>query len=107
MRVSHMLRKLVSMTKLRMAKVTFEREVQRIHLLERDSVISRQCEQFKRRMEGILRKKDRVVSKEQFKDLDGILTSDSDLKDEVNKLGIEKVPNYVILGDIEMSECEK
>ena len=83
-----------------MAKITFDREVWQIHLMERDSVCAQQCERFSKRIDEILRKKEVVTSRVLLQDLKGILTSSNDLKKVAEKLGLEKVPNFVILGDV-------
>ena len=73
MKVSHMFSKLVARTKLRMAKNTFDREVWRIHLMERDSVHAQQCERFSKKTDGILRKKEVVTSRVLLQDLKGVI----------------------------------
>ena len=85
MKVSHKLCKLVAWTKLRIAKVPFEQEVWRIHLMERDSVHAQQCERFSKKIDGILRKKEVVTSRVLLQDLKGVLTSSNDFKKGAEK----------------------
>ena len=75
--------------------------------MERDIVRVQQCERFSRRIDGILRKKEVITSKELLQDLKGVLTSSADLKKEADKLEMKKIPNYVILGDVTVTEEEK
>ena len=102
----HMLSKAVSTLKLRMARVTFDRQVQRIKSIERSTIIQRQRKQFHARFDGMKRKKDKTKKKDLERDLNGIKVEDSELEKEAQKLGMCKQPNYVILGDITLSASE-
>ena len=101
-----MLHKFVSQTKLRMARSTFDREILSIESLERKMILEKQGSRLAKRMKGMLAKK-KIVSDAQLRqDLKGILINDDELSKEASKLGMAKVPNYVILGDLTLNNHE-
>ena len=52
-------------------------------------------------------KKQIITSKDSVDRLRGIKVTDADREQVAKDLGIEKIPNYVIIGDITLSEHEK
>ena len=70
-------------------------------------ILEKQGSRLAKRMKGMLAKK-KIVSDAQLRqDLKGILINDDELSKEASKLGMAKVPNYVILGDLTLNNHEE
>ena len=55
----------------------------------------------------MLKKKNKCKKTEDEDKLGGILISDDDLYNEINRMNLVKPPNYIVLGDISLDQNER
>ena len=102
----HVLHRVVSKLKLRMTKTKFDTRISKLERTERELVASKMRGQFASRIKGMA-KKESHRKKEDSGRFKGILISDSELKEKAQDLNMERVLNYMVMGDIELSDVEK
>ena len=101
-----MLNKIVSKTKLRMSRKTFDRVVAELEQKEREQIKTRQSKTFRDRMDGMVRKKKFVNGKNVEDELQGVIVDEEKLIEKAADSNIEKVPNFVIMDGIQMDSDE-
>ena len=107
MRNYRVLDKTVTTLKIRIALMTFKIRIAEIAQFARERKISDQRERFTKRLKGMKRKEEVRKEKEIVKDLKGIEIRKEKLETIAAEQKLEKVENYVVLGDIEITEVEK
>ena len=102
-----MITNLLPELKLRMTKATFIQNLYRIEKQAHQNVIKSQNKQFASRLEGLEHSKRLEKEKDATEKLHGVKVTDNEIDEEVIKLNLEKVPNYIVLGEIELSVNER